>query len=196
MNNPDELSYLVQAGYISTKHRKPEQIVRSAISAAKSRAKLNNGEFELDFEWALTRFNAGCEISGLAFDTRAGVNGFRNPRAFSIDRINNSDRSYSLENSRAITLALNTAFSNWGEAELYLQVARASTTNRRIIMKRYKDYNVEPINPGQLHYLHQKGYITQKAYEELFDQHQMDSKIDTAVITHQDWHYHPDYGKE
>ena len=179
MNNPDELSYLVQAGYISTKHREPEQIVRSAISAAKSRAKLNNGEFELDFEWALTRFNAGCEISGLTFDTRAGVNGFRNPRAFSIDRINNSDRSYSIKNSRAITLALNTAFSNWGEDELYLQVAN---TVRRIIMKRYKDYNVEPINPGQLHYLHQKGYITQKAYEELFDQHQMDSKIDTTVI--------------
>ena len=56
-----------------------------------------------------------CEMSGLPFEKGIGVAG---PLSASIDRIK-PDLGYVYSNIRIICLALNRAFSDWGEEELF-----------------------------------------------------------------------------
>lgn len=99
---------------------------------AKSRAKAKSIPFDLrdeDLLRQLKQQDFKCAITGTRFEPRqtGGHPNNRNPWSVSIDRIDPA-AGYVPENVRLITLALNTALSNWGEAVFAKLAASYLTT--------------------------------------------------------------------
>lgn len=89
-------SVLARAGYL--------------IARAKQRCKEKGWTCDLRRDWVMARIAAGCELTGSPFD----LSSKRGPLVPSIDRIDSS-KGYTADNCRVIVLALNVAFSDWGE---------------------------------------------------------------------------------
>ena len=105
--------------------------VERAIKSAKSRAKAKGLVFSLSGPHLQRKLSAQrykCAVTGVKFEPRqtGGYPNNRNPWSVSIDRIDPA-AGYVDGNVRLITLALNTALSNWGE-DVFARLATAYLT--------------------------------------------------------------------
>ena len=91
----------------------------------------NKGSVTIDVDWIEQKIKQGvCELSGLPFDLSPSDNFSRNPNSPSLDRIDNSNRDYSPENTRVILTSLNGAINEYG-LEHFLKTAIAVLNNQR-----------------------------------------------------------------
>lgn len=85
----------------------------------------NKGIVSIDVDWIEQKIKNGvCELSGLPFDLAPNNQFHRNPNSPSLDRIDNSNRDYSPENTRVVLTSLNGAINEYG-LEHFLKTAIA-----------------------------------------------------------------------
>jgi hypothetical protein len=97
---------------------------RYVLMTAKSRAKVEKLEYDLDKEWAISRWTGECELCKLPFVISKRL---RHPLSPSIDKIDPT-KGYTKDNCRFIAWALN-AFKGTGTDEEMFAIARALITN-------------------------------------------------------------------
>jgi hypothetical protein len=89
------------------------------LNAAYSRTQKSGGIVTIDKQWILNKLNLGiCEITKLPFDLNSSKT-FRNPYSPSLDRIDNSNKDYTPENTRVVLTSVNICLSEFGEEKLY-----------------------------------------------------------------------------
>ena len=93
------------------------------INQAKSRAKKEGLEFNLDPEWMVAKIRDGkCEVTGIPFSYGPPINGKRiNPWLPSIDRIESS-KGYTKDNCQIVIAMFNIAKSEWDMDQFLLMV--------------------------------------------------------------------------
>lgn len=94
------------------------------LMALKSRAKRRGLAFDLDSEWASSRWTGNCELSGIPFVLDGTT---RNPFTLSVDKID-PKKGYTKDNCRFILWALN-AFKGESDDATMLKIARILVTN-------------------------------------------------------------------
>jgi hypothetical protein len=95
------------------------------LSAAKTRSKKFNLEFDLDAKWVDERLSTGhCSVSGLPFVLTKSAT-LKHPMSPSIDRID-STLGYTKDNCRLVVTIYNFAKNEWSDADV-LALATALT---------------------------------------------------------------------
>lgn len=114
-------------GLETTKNNRMTPSGRSAqlFRSVKLRAKKLGYDFDLDRDWILSRISKGCEVTGMRFVLTGfkGSKTIRHPMSPSIDRID-TNRGYTKDNCRMVTLIFNTARSDWGD-EVVIEFAKS-----------------------------------------------------------------------
>jgi hypothetical protein len=104
------------------------------LKHAKERCK---GSVFIDQNWIENKLNFGiCELTGISFDFAPLGTKLINPYAPSLDRIDNSNRDYSPENTRVVLASVNLALNSFG-LETMLPIFKA------IIENQYHDHTTE-----------------------------------------------------
>lgn len=92
---------------------RPEAFLRDRLNQVKSRAKMHNIEFDLDYEW-LDQQPRGCAVTGAPFVTPATGWG---PLTPSFDRIDPT-KGYLKTNTRIVADWFNRAKRNWPDQQI------------------------------------------------------------------------------
>lgn len=108
------------------KYLAASRLARSVNSRARHQYQVCS---EITTKWILDtieRQDGKCAVSGIPFSYDRGLptKDRRNPRAPSVDRIDNA-RGYEKRNCRIVILAVNIALNLWGD-ELFLEVCQAT----------------------------------------------------------------------
>jgi hypothetical protein len=89
------------------------------LQKAKERANANNAEFDLTEDWIWSRFETGkCEATGISFSFDQTDDERRNPFAPSVDRIDNNNKNYTMDNCRLVVSAFNIMRADWSDETL------------------------------------------------------------------------------
>lgn len=111
------------------RHGLPERNRASyLVSGAKKRAAAKGIEFDLTFEWAIEKINAGvCEVTGLPFSlSPPGGHAERSPWSPSVDKIDPS-KGYTRDNCRVVVWIYNAAKSEFSDSDV-LRMAMSVVT--------------------------------------------------------------------
>ena len=112
--NPEKNRQYLQTFYKKAKTR-PDYRASLLLNAAKDRCKISNGKVTITKKWILEKIENGfCELTGLPFDLNYFENHRHNPYSPSLDRIDNKNRDYTIENTRVILWGANIALSEFG----------------------------------------------------------------------------------
>jgi len=95
----------------------PDGVIRTLLRQTQKRAKSNDMEFSLDFDYLLKMWNrqkGKCALTKIPFYNQKTPKGARRPFFPSIDRKNNK-KGYVKYNVRFVSVAVNMALFTWGE---------------------------------------------------------------------------------
>lgn len=92
--------------------KQPKNRAKKLLKSAKNRCK---GKVSIDQSWVEQKLVEGiCELTGLPFDFVGNRMGSLNPFSPSLDRVDNSNRDYSPENTRVVLTCVNFALNQFG----------------------------------------------------------------------------------
>lgn len=113
-NHKNAKHYLDNIG----KTRTLEGAAKQLLKGARCRAKEHNALCDLTLDWVTQRLLEKCAVTKIAFKIEADGRKNRSPFAPSIDRINNKNRNYTMDNSQIVLLAVNQAKSDFEDKEI------------------------------------------------------------------------------
>jgi hypothetical protein len=91
------------------------------LNNAKYRARKTGALVTITHAWIVERIERGrCALCGLPFDLSPSPAGSAHPYAPSLDRIDNSVRDYTPENTRVVLHSINTALNQYGVGHLLM----------------------------------------------------------------------------
>ncbi len=94
-------------------------IINCLLNNAKDRAKKNNLNFDLDYEWLESKIDNGkCELSNIIFEYDSRGLYKSNPYSPSIDKID-PKKGYEKSNCRVVCFCVNMSMSDWGQEVLF-----------------------------------------------------------------------------
>ena len=106
---------------ISRQKERAEKPWLVLLRPARKRSKDKNIDFDLDVEWAMSRWTGKCELTGIEFDLTSKGRGGK-PKSPSIDRIN-PNIGYVKSNCRIILWCVN-SFKQTMNDDSMLEIAR------------------------------------------------------------------------
>jgi hypothetical protein len=93
----------------------PKQRANFLFTSAKKRANSYGGTISITPEWIESKIILGnCELTGISFDLNPSNFKRINPFSPSLDRIDSTNRDYSIENTRVVLSSVNIALGEWG----------------------------------------------------------------------------------
>ena len=102
-------SRLLQSGNTRTL----EGVAVLLLNGAKTRAKKNNSNCDLNLQLIIQNLKQNCAQTGLTFEMKANGSKNRSPYAPSIDRIDSKNKNYTMDNCQLVLISVNQAKSDW-----------------------------------------------------------------------------------